>query len=153
MKRLTFLPLLLASAASGQPPAPANVYILPMGGGLDQYLAGQLTRSRILPVVADPKAAGIILTDRIGEAFEAKLAQLIPPAPSDDDKDGDEKKDAPFHPAFRSSARTGTYFLVDAKTRQVVWSGYCRPVANPTPDRLNRQAAQIAKSLKTGLGK
>src|SRR5438132_11683048 len=58
-----------------------NVYILPMSGGLDQYLAKSLTQHRQYQVVADPKAADAIFTDRLGEPFEKKLSELYPPPP------------------------------------------------------------------------
>ncbi len=162
MKRLLLTAPVLAvlvgaMLVSAQSPAASNVYILPMAGGLDQYLAGRLAREHVLPVVADPKAAGVVMTDRLGEAFEARLNQLIPlpTAESVDEKD-DSKAAAnenSVHPAFQSSARRGTFFLVDAKTRQVVWSGYFRPLKNPNPDGLDKQAAEIAKNLKTTFGK
>ncbi len=162
MKRLLLTPLALvalvcATIASAQTPTTSNVYILPMAGGMDQYLAGRLARERVLPVVTDPKTAGVVMTDRLGEAFEARLNQLVPPpaAESVDEKDDlkASAKENAVHPAFQSSARRGTFFLVDAKTRQVVWSGYFRPLKNPNPDSLDKQAAEIAKNLKTTFGR
>ncbi len=144
---------MLSGLVFGQAAPVANVYVMPMSGGFDQYLAGHLTKEHIMPVVADPKSAGIVLTDRLGEAFEARLTQIMPLPKPEADTDKDSASDNAPHPAFQGSARRGTFFMVDAKTRQVLWSGYFRPVKNPTPDNLNRQAAQIAKDLKTTYGK
>src|ERR1700733_16127140 len=60
-----------------------RVYILGMGGGMDQYLANQLTSSGVFEVVTDPKKADAIVTDNVGEAFQKKLDDLyvVPPTP------------------------------------------------------------------------
>ncbi|HWE52484.1 MAG TPA: hypothetical protein VG273_22000 [Bryobacteraceae bacterium] len=137
-----------------------QVYVLPMGGGLDQYLADWLTREKVMQVVTDPKAADLVMTDRLGEAFEQRLAQILPP-PEKPVKKGDKSDDKsdekaaksietggapPVHSAFRSSSARGTLFLVDLKTRQVVWSDHEKP---PTPSdaNLNREAERVAKKL------
>jgi hypothetical protein len=49
-----------------------KVYVLPMARGLDQYLANRLTTEHVFQVVTDPKTADAVLTDRIGEGFEAQ---------------------------------------------------------------------------------
>src|SRR5438067_4847462 len=56
-----------------------NVYLLKMPRGLDQYLANHITSEHVFQVVTDPKLADTILTDQIGEKFEAKLDELYPP--------------------------------------------------------------------------
>src|SRR5260370_33933976 len=92
-----------------------SVYLLPMSGGLDQYLANRL--SGVFRVVTDPKLADAIFTDQLGEAFEQKLAALYPPAASaDDDKDDkDDNKRAPQTSSFGRGK--GTIFLIDLKSR------------------------------------
>src|SRR5437588_8805686 len=50
-----------------------TVYILAMTGGMDQFLANQLTSLGVFQVVTDPQKADAILTDRLGELFENKL--------------------------------------------------------------------------------
>jgi hypothetical protein len=134
MKRL-LLSAMAALFVSAAPPPVHSVYILPMAGGLDQYLAEWLTREQVVQVVADPKAADAVLTDRIGESFEQKMTEIRP---------ADEKKkdDSAVHPSFRSSASRGTIFLVDAKTRNVLWSDYEKPLRD-----LNREAGRISKKL------
>ena len=137
MKRLLLLPI-AALCAFAETPAVHTVYILPMAGGLDQYLAEQLTRDRVVQVVTDPKLADAVLTDRIGETFEQKMTQIRP-------RDDAEKKagtSSDIRPGFRSTSNRGTVFLVDAKSRQVLWSDYEKPGTS-----LNREAAKIAKKL------
>ena len=88
--------------AVGDAPAPqlANVqtvYILPMGGGMDQYLASRLTAMHVVQVAADPQDAGWIFTDRLGDSFERKLADLYPkPAPPKPEADKDKEADKPL---------------------------------------------------------
>jgi hypothetical protein len=58
-----------------------TVYILSMSSGMDQYLANQLTTMGVFQVVTDPQKADAIITDRLGEPFEAKFKELYPPPP------------------------------------------------------------------------
>jgi hypothetical protein len=147
-----FLVLAASGIAAQAPAGVRQVYLMPMAGGLDQYLAAQLTREHVLQVVTDPKIADVIMTDRIGEAFEQKMAQLFPPAKTDDKDDKkDGKKDdktggAVTQNSFRTTTARGTVFLVDAKSRQVVWSDHEKPVS-PTDRELSREAERIVKKL------
>src|SRR5437868_8094324 len=68
-----------------------TVYILPMAGGLDQYLALQLTAGGVLQVVTDPKKADAVLTDAIGARLEESLTAIYG-APVDKDKSDKEGK-------------------------------------------------------------
>jgi hypothetical protein len=129
-----------ATLACAQYAGPKTVYILPMSAGLDQYLAQWLTKDHIMQVVADPKAADVVMTDRLGEAFEQKMKEIRP----DDEK---KKKDDDTHNGYRSSTPHGTIFLVDAKTRQVLWSDHQKPPRSNSDADLNRAAEQIAKKL------
>ena len=131
-----------------------TVYILPMGSSMDQYLADRLTRFGKMQVVADPQAADAILTDRLGEMFEKKLDELYPPKKAEDE---DEDEDAPKkgqeldQPKAASFGRgKGTYFLVDRKTRNVLWSIYERP-RNGSSEELNKTAERIVNHLKKDL--
>jgi hypothetical protein len=134
--------LFAAMALNAQTAGVRSVYILPMAGGLDQFLAGELTREHAIQVVADPKTADAVLTDQLGEGFERKLAKIHP-------RDEDEDDDAEIHPSFRSSKAKGTVFLVDLKSRNVLWSVYEKPGGSP-----NRQAAKIVRKLReTNKGK
>ena len=146
MKRILLLSLAAAALAAQQAPGGARqVYLMPMAGGLDQYLAEQLTHDHVLLVVTDPKNADVIMTDRIGEAFEQKMAQLFPP-PKDTAKD-DDKPAGTVRNSFQSSNPRGTVFLVDARSRQVVWSDHEKP-GQTTDRQLSREAARIVKKLE-----
>ena len=120
-----------------------SVYLLPMAGGLDQHLANRL--SGVLRVVTDPKLADAVFTDRLGEPFEKKLAELYP-APVDPDKEDkdDNKRNAP---ASSFGLGRGTIFLVDLKSRAVVWSAFKKSNGS-APDTLDRTAARIVQEIR-----
>ena len=139
MKPLPILAL-FATLACAQYAGPKTVYILPMAAGLDQYLAQALTRDHVLQVVADPKTAEVVMTDSIGQGFEQKMKEILPADPKKSDDSG-------THAAFRSTKARGTIFLVDAKSRQVLWSNYQKPPSENSDRSLNREADQIVKKL------
>lgn len=130
-----------------------TVYVLPMSSGLDQFLAIKLTTGSVMQVVTDPRKAEVVLTDAIGAAFEERLDDLYGQKPTKseekDDKDSKDSKDnmnssPPISPASRGK---GAIFLVDRKTRDVVWSMYVKPKGS-TPDDMNRIAGEIAAKLE-----
>jgi hypothetical protein len=107
-----------------------TVYVLPMSSGLDQFVAIKLT------------------TDAIGAAFEAKLDDLYGQKPKSEEKDDKNGKDSMngssrISPASRGR---GAIFLVDRKTRDVVWSTYVK-LGSTAADDMNRIAAEIADKL------
>jgi hypothetical protein len=149
MKSSLLLTLAAVSALAQAPAGARQVYLMPMAGGLDQYLAAWLTREHVLRVVTDPKVADVILTDRIGEAFEQKLAGMYPPEKKADEKASNTAgsgNTGTAHNSFHSSASRGTIFMVDTKSHQVVWSDHEKPV-DPTDAHLNREAERIVKKL------
>ncbi|MDQ6665577.1 MAG: hypothetical protein M3Z23_14445, partial [Acidobacteriota bacterium] len=136
-----------------------SVYLFPMASGLDQYVANHLTSSHVYRVVSDPKLADAVFTDHIGEAFEYRLEHINPPPPEEDDEDTDEDakpavKAEPQAPRVSSFSRgKGTIFLVDAKSKQVLWSDYERP-RDTSSKQLDRTAGRIVARLnKTLTGK
>lgn len=157
------LPLLPAADLAGV----QSVYILKMSRGMDQYLANRLTNDHIFRVVTDPKLADAIFTDHIGETFEDQLDELLPspepvkksppPAPvNPKDKtpsapllpfDADAKL-PPVHSTF--GAAKGTFFLVNLKSHQVVWSTY-DPARSGDSKDMNRAASDIVSRLKKDL--
>jgi hypothetical protein len=143
MKALPVLAL-FTTLAGAQYAGPKTVYILPMAAGLDQYVAQWLTKDHVMQVVADPKTAEVVMTDRLGEAFEQKLKQILP----ESDKK-DKKSDETVSHAFHSTKPQGTIFLVDAKSHQVLWSDYQKPPRSNSDGDLNRAAEQIAKKLSS----
>ena len=121
-----------------------TVYVLPMSSGLDQYLAVRLTTGAVLQVVADPQNADAVLTDYIGQGFEDRLNELYGSKPkSEDDKNSSTSEFV--RPASGARSR-GAIFLVNRKTRDVLWSVYERPKGT-TPAELNRTADRIADKL------
>ncbi|MDP9169903.1 MAG: hypothetical protein M3N54_04745 [Acidobacteriota bacterium] len=139
MKRFPFV-IFLAACGVAQTAGPRSVYILPMAGGFDQYLAEQISRDHVMQVVTDPKKADAVLTDRLGEAFELNIAKIHP-------LDGDSNSDADARPAFRSSGTRGTIFLVDTASRRVLWSDYQKMSRATTAGVLNREAQRVTKKL------
>jgi hypothetical protein len=132
------------------------VYILPMASGMDQFLANRISRAGMMQVVADPQAADAILTDHLGETFEKKLVELYPPVVKEDDEDTDEKADktkddspAQLRPSSFGRGK-GTWFIVDRKSRSVLWSIYELP-KNSRPDELNKIGERVVNHLKRDL--
>jgi hypothetical protein len=148
----------LAAADASQVKA---VYLLPMGNSIDQYLANHLVKKNLFQVLADPKGADAVLTDRIGASLETKLAELYPPEKPEEKKD-EKKKEAKSAqqgelggdsfkiPPSSFSRSKGNLFLVDLKSRQVLWSIY-QPARDSTPKELNRMAEKISKALELQL--
>ena len=145
-----------------------NVYVLKMARGLDQYLANRLTADHVFQIVTDPKLADAVFTDQIGEGFQMKLEEFFPtpesekPAPPPKpkaDKNADEanpllgdtvnKLSSPASSSSFGRAK-GTVFLVDAKSRQVVWSVY-QPAKGGTPKEMDRTANDIVSRIKKDL--
>ncbi|MEP6714628.1 MAG: hypothetical protein ABJC09_03585 [Terriglobia bacterium] len=146
---MKYLPvLMLLALAGGAQTSPRNVYILPMAGGFDQYLAGQIAREHVMQVVTDPKIADTWMTDRLGDAFEANIARIHPAAKGSKDSNSDDKDQMQVNPSFRSSGSRGTIFLVDAASRRVLWSDYQKMSRSSTAHVLNREAAEVTKRLK-----
>jgi len=181
MKLFCALVLLAASvpAAVNQQLKQVNtVYILGMSGGMDQYLANRLTNMGVFQVVTDPQKADAIITDRLGEPFEAKLKELYPPppppapppAPAKDAKDAKDDKDSKTATTDKkekddkdkteeavAATRVGSFnhgrgniFIVDRKSKNVVWSTYDRP-KDTTPGELSKTAERVVKRLKDDL--
>jgi hypothetical protein len=125
-----------------------SVYVLPMSNGLDQYLASQLTMGSVVQVVTDPLKADVIFTDHLGGSFEQQLDELFgakPQAGDAPDEKGDGSKGY-TRTTMQGQRGRGTVFLVDRKSRAVVWSDYEEP-KYPTPDGMRRVASRIANKL------
>ena len=164
MKRLSILLACSAALLCGAELASVRaVYVMPMAQGVDQFLANRLTNSGLFQVVADPKLADTIFTDRIGDAFRTALEEISPtpkPPAEDNEKDAkadkDDKKtkaeDQLPAPSSSFGRGKGTFFLVNAKSREVVWSTF-EPPAGSGAKELDRTAAEIVSRLKKDLGK
>ncbi len=170
--------LAVACVASAQVEHVHSIYLLPMSGSLDQYLAHRLTSSGAFEVVTDPAKADAIMTDQLGEDFEKKLAEIYPeavpakpetPAAKPDSaakKEGakakEQKEDEPLSasdikepPMVRfGGARKGKgmVFLVDGRNRKVLWSAYEQP-RRTAPAEMERTAGRIVDQLTRALKK
>jgi hypothetical protein len=178
MKRvLVLLTFSVISVAGEDLSAIHSVYLLPMGGALDQYLANRLTSEHVFQVVTDPKLADAVFTDRIGSAFEEKLSDLYAPPPKEKPAESqpaeaqtaappNQRAAQPPVPLFTDTANKltnpatnssfghgkGTIFLVDRKSKEVVWSIYEVPKGSTSP-QMDRSAADIVNRLKRDLKK
>ena len=195
MKRLClFLACSGALAFAADLAGARTVYVLTMSRGLDQFLANRLTNEHLFQVVTDPKLADVILTDRLGESFQAQLESISPSPDADeeDDKAGakppakadakpavkaDSKSDAksdaksdsadasvtamfsaPVNKLDRQGLNStfgrnkGTIFLVDAKSRQVIWSTFDPPRGFANKE-MDRTASDIVSRLKKDMQK
>jgi hypothetical protein len=159
--KLFFVFLAMGLAHAGEPrPELAEiktVYLLPMTYSLDQFLAIRLTKGGVVQVVTDPKKADAIISDHIGTALEEKMDSLYgeqkavksADGTGDKDKDKDDKDKNSFGggPMAGGTRSKGAVFLVDPKTRNVLWSDYVRP-KNSQPDELNHVADKIAAQFE-----
>ncbi len=147
-----------AGAVNPQLKQVTSVYILSMSSGMDQFLANQLTTNGVFQVVTDPQRADAILTDRIGATLETRLNELYPPPPAPVDpakKEEDGAKNASSTPDLPSAPRAwdrlsiaarGNFFLVDRRSRAVLWSVYELP-KDSSPDELTKIAKRVVKRL------
>jgi hypothetical protein len=157
--------MLVSAAVNPQLKQVNTVYILAMTGGMDQFLANQITASGVFQVVTDPKKADAIITDRLGESFETKLSELYPPPapvvappppPADDDKSkANDKKNtldlgAGAQRVNSGGRGKGNLFIVDRKSRNVLWSIF-EPPKDSTPGELSKTAEKVVKRLKFDL--
>jgi hypothetical protein len=146
MARMLRILTLAAGAALAAAQTPQSIYVLPMSGGFDQQIASRLASSGVFQVVADPQQAEAVLTDHIGPRFEERLDELYSP-PKEPLKAGE----AESRPRFGGASRgRGNLFLVDRKTRRVVWSAFEPPRSTLAAD-LDRAARRVAGRLARDL--
>ena len=175
MKRLALLfSCSAALVCAADLPSVHTVYVLKMGGGLDQHLASALTSGHVFQIVTDPKLADAVFTDHIGENLLLTMEEIWP-TPEDPkvaaeraEKEKKKKEEQPpaddvsafmgdtvnklDNPALKSTfgRGKGTVFLVDAKSRQVVWSTYQQQKSGGSKD-MDRTATDIVSRLKKDL--
>jgi hypothetical protein len=167
MKRLALLFSCSALVCAADLANVHTVYVLKMAKGLDQFLANRLTSDHVFQIVTDPKLADAVFTDQIGEGFQMKLEEMFPtpesakPAPPPKKPEKTEDEANPLmgdtvnklsNPGANSSfgRAKGTVFLVDAKSRQVVWSAY-QPAKGGAPKEMDRTANDIVIRIKRDL--
>jgi hypothetical protein len=167
--------ILLAGAAcawSAEPIQVQSVYLLPMSGGMEQYLAQRLTREGVFAVVTDPKLADAVMSDQIGAGFERRMADLYPVVeakpeaktdPKADPKDKKAAEDEKLREELKLaggqrptpagfSKGQGNFFLVELKSRRVVWSDHER-AKNSRPEEMDKASARIVGKLLRALGR
>jgi hypothetical protein len=126
-----------------------SIYVMPMGRGLDQFIANHIAAGKVFTVVIDPRLADAVLTDRVGDDFARQLDELVP-APATGEAKSDQTREGQLdNPASRSSfgKAKGTFFLVDTKSREVLWSTFEQP-KNSDPRSLDRDASVVVGRLK-----
>lgn len=153
MKLLAVLLTAGVSLLAADLSAVKTVYVLRMSNSLDQYLALRLAHDGALRVVTDPQKADAIFTDRIGENFEQEMKNLYaPPAKANGKLGEDEPPRAVMQPLSHGS---GSVFLVDRASREVLWTTYIKPKGR-SADEMNHLAGKIVeeldKSRKTQVG-
>jgi len=179
--------LLTASVARAQVPnaelsSVQIVYVLPMGSGMDQFVAHQVARYGLYQVTTDPRQADAFLSDFVGTTFETRVDDLLKAARDKAERDAEElaKKEAAKAPKAKESdkdedknkkedkedARPGEFqmsgdaarvhsfsrgrgniFLVDAKSRRVLWTGFDVP-KNTRPGELQKSAERLMSKLR-----
>ena len=150
-----------SAGAGGELEQIRTVYLLPMGNGLDQYLANQLTRQGVYEVVTDPRNADALFTDQLGARFERLWDELYPPPEPEEPetteegeaKEKDEKVKKEEQPAYMLSSfgrGKGNVFLVSRTSRNVLWSIFNPPSAT-TSKKLNATAEKVVRELRKSL--
>jgi hypothetical protein len=99
--------------------------------------------------VTDPKQADAIFTDRIGANLNETLADLYDEKPKVTDKN-DPTADLPRVTPQPIVRGRGNIFLIDRKTRAVLWGDFEKP-RGVTPDDVRRVANQIAGKIEKSL--
>jgi hypothetical protein len=142
-----------------------KVYMFPMRGNLDQYLANRLVPSKTFQVVVDPSQAEAVFTDQLGEGFEARLEQLrnasasgCPCRATESDRVSADTKQETENQSqqgtrmrFSGSSRgNSTVFLVDIKSGVVLWSAY-EKAGGSSPGFLDKAAARLVRRLQRDL--
>ena len=128
-----------------------KVYLLPMAGGLDQYLAEQITREGLFTVVVDPKQAQAVWSERVDAGFTAVLDELY--AAPKKEETAPPAGPEPTPAARRSASRSrGNVFLVGVSSRQVIWSTFL-DLDDTSPRGLSKAAREIVQKVKRGLKK
>ena len=126
-----------------------TVYILSMANSLDQHLAGRLTSSHVLWVVLQPSSADAVLTETLDENFWNWLERTYPASAGASSNNHGVAYQSSSPP---SDKHRGTIFLVDPRSRLVLWSMYELP-KNASPNELDRTALRITNQLKSAFGK
>jgi hypothetical protein len=146
MKPMAILLAAGLSLLAGDLSGVKSVYLMPMSGGLDQYLAIRLANGGVMQVVTDPQKADAIFTDRIGANFEQSLQDMYGEKKKSDGKLSSASDDFAKPTAHPGSRGKGSLFLVDRQSRVVLWSTYAKPKSSAA-DEMNHLAMKVADQL------
>jgi hypothetical protein len=141
----------LTAADSRLSPRFRTVYVLEMANGLDQHLANRITATRAMWVVLEPATADAVLTESLDDSFWSWLGRNYPPAPGTPAQSGNRGSASRREPSA-NPRHPGMVFLVDPRTRVVIWSAWDKP-KNPSPAELEHTADRIANQLKAAFDK
>ena len=133
-------------AAAAELTGGRTVYLMPMGRGLDQFIANRLTRMHVLQVVTDPAKADIVFTDQVGASLEDKLKDLYPPPPAPEAKEPAKAKEADKGKSD-TSPEVSPGALVGFRKAQEL-----QPVRTGPYRRARREAAQRGPRGKVKVG-
>jgi hypothetical protein len=153
MKFLVLSLLMAAIVPAAQLKDVKSVYFYPMPGGFDQHLARWIVQDHLYQVVTDPKLADAVFTNQISTGFLYKLDHInTPPPPANNSGSTSTlptNVEAPHESTFLSAK--GTLFLVDAKSKQVVWSYFEQPKSS-TAVTLDKRAKKVVQQLEIANG-
>ncbi len=153
MKRVALSLCVIACAVAWLAPAAdlgrvQKVYVMPMANGFDQLLAHHLAQAGVFQVVVDPRTADAVFTDRLGEAFEARLSAMLSEAAAKKDSAASDRDSGwQTNPPVSAGRGKGTVFLVETAGRSVVWSAF-EPPRDSSPKELDRAARRLVERLK-----
>lgn len=133
-----------------------TIYLMPMANGFDQYLANRLREITQIRIVTEASKADAIFTDKIGLAFENRLEEMETEA-KEKITNPDPQQDAvsegmKLAPRVVSSIGRGrgTYFLVDRRSRIVLWSTFSTS-KDMQPKTLDKKAEKVAGEFRKDL--
>ena len=128
------------------------MYFWPMQSSLDQYLAEQAAGR--IEVTVDPKMAVAIMTDRIDAPFLDAMDELFPVEGREKPKESSESIEGELQltrPKNRPKGTPrGTVFLVDVKTRRVLWSTFLGDFDSRAKS-LHNEAQRVIEQLMAGI--
>lgn len=159
MTRVTFLALALLAVPLGQAQLrnAQPVYFWPMQHAFDQYLAEAVNGADALTVTFDPKLAGAIMTERIDAPFLQAIEEIFPTEAEEGAEEAQEDDSIEGDFAVRRTKNRpqgrprGTLFLVDVKTRRVIWSTYLGELEQDPKD-LHKEALRVVEEIAARLG-
>lgn len=131
-----------------------------MANGFDQYLANRLRDVSQIRIVTEAMKADAIFTDKLGPAFEARLEEMETEAKEKAAADAPTPPIDPSAPISADNTRMkfapkvissigrgrGTYFLVDRRSRIVLWSTF-QTSKDTQPRSMNAKAHKVSEEL------